>query len=865
MNTFGAEANTSPTISPHEEHHLHVFDATDPLLPVRSPAGQEQVRVKKPENVIPPVMPLPSIVSSVDQRPAAVLRRTMVSPEREVPPADKLKKPELARPTERRTQVANERTVQTQAGVAASQQERAHVPAQTPQTGPKKRENLPRSLLRRRRVPVLQQISMVECGAACLAMVLSYYGRKTTISEVREQCGIGRDGLTALDIVKAARKYGARVRAVSLKENDFRFVALPAIVHWEFNHFIVVERWTPRYVEVVDPAAGRRCMTAQEFDEGFTGVVIMLEPGVQFSREKKVSQVSLDTYARSYIRQAPLALVQVLGASLLLQLLGLVFPLLSEIALNDLIPLKMNDALQLFGIGIILLVLAQLVTKMLRSLILLYLQTRVDVNMILNFLEHLLSLPQRFFLQRSTGDILARVSSHSVIRDTISNQLFSTLLDGSFVVIYIAILFSRSQLFTLIVLVIGALQVILLLSTGKPLSDLNRQELAAIGKSQGYMTETLAGMKTLKSAGVEQRALERWTNLFLEQMNISVRRVYITSLIDAAISTLGTSAPLLLLWVGTSQVIHGVMQPGTMLALNALGAAILQPLASLVLSTRQLQLLRSHMERLADVLEAEPEQDIQGVAQPPRLRGQIRLEQVHFHYDRHSPPILRDINLTIQPGQKVAIVGRTGSGKSTLSSLLLGLYAPSKGEILYDGIPLRTLNYQAVRSQFGVVMQEAAIFSGSIRENITLNDPSMSMERVIRAAQLAAIHEDIMQMPMEYETMVSEGGNALSGGQCQRLALARALANNPAILLLDEATSSLDVATEQVVERNIRQLACTQIISAHRLSTIRSADMILVLDAGQIVERGTHEALLRENGHYARLIQSQLVSGEVRA
>jgi ABC-type bacteriocin/lantibiotic exporter with double-glycine peptidase domain len=306
------------------------------------------------------------------------------------------------------------------------------------------------------------------------------------------------------------------------------------------------------------------------------------------------------------------------------------------------------------------------------------------------------------------------------------------------------------------------------------------------------------------------------------------------------------------------------MQPGTMLALNALGASILGPLASLVLSTRQLQLVRSHMERLADVIEAEPEQEIQRVSQPPRLRGHIRLEQVHFHYDPHSPPILRDINLTVQPGQKVAIVGRTGSGKSTLGSLLLGLYAPSKGEILYDGIPLRTLNYQAVRSQFGVVMQEATIFSGSVRENITLNDPSMSMERVIRAAQIAAIHDDIMQMPMEYETMVSEGGNALSGGQRQRLALARALATNPAILLLDEATSSLDVATEQVVERNIRQLACTQIIIAHRLSTIRSADMILVLDAGQIVEHGTHDALLRHNGHYARLIQSQLASGEVR-
>jgi ATP-binding cassette, subfamily B, bacterial len=226
---------------------------------------------------------------------------------------------------------------------------------------------------------------------------------------------------------------------------------------------------------------------------------------------------------------------------------------------------------------------------------------------------------------------------------------------------------------------------------------------------------------------------------------------------------------------------------------------------------------------------------------------------------------LRDINVTIEPGQKIAIVGRTGSGKTTLGSLLLGLYTPTKGEILYDGLPLRQLNYQAVRAQFGVVMQEATVFSGSIRENITLNDPSLDMERVIQAAQLAAIHEDIMQMPMEYETMVSEGGSALSGGQRQRLALARALANQPVMLLLDEATSSLDVVTEQVVERNIGQLACTQIIIAHRLSTIRRADVILVLDQGQIVERGTHDELLGRHGYYAKLIQSQLASGEVRA
>ena len=291
-------------------------------------------------------------------------------------------------------------------------------------------------------------------------------------------------------------------------------------------------------------------------------------------------------------------------------------------------------------------------------------------------------------------------------------------------------------------------------------------------------------------------------------------------------------SPLLLLVVGTVEVLNGSLQVGTMLALIALSTAFLTPVASLVTSGQRLQLVRSHLDRVADVLEAAPEQDVSTVNEPPKLSGTIRLENVNFQYDPHSPMVLRDINVDIKPGQKVAIVGRTGSGKSTLGNLLLGMNLPTSGKILFDTIPLRTLNYQAVRSQFGVVLQGSAIFSGSIRENITLNNPTMNFEQVIKAAQMAAIHDDIMQMAMEYETLVSEEGSALSGGQRQRLALARALANAPVILLLDEATSALDVVTERAVEENLQKLACTQIIIAHRLSTIRNADTILVMDRG---------------------------------
>jgi len=722
-----------------------------------------------------------------------------------------------------------------------------------------------RGAIQRRRVPVMIQLEAVECGAACLAMILNYYGRKTSLAEVRTFCGVGRDGLSALDIVKAARSYGMRVRAVSLQENDFRYVNLPAIVHREFNHFLIVERWTPQYVDLVDPALGRRRVTAEEFDNSFTGVVIMPEPGVLFQRASTLQQINLRTYALNYMKLAPASLLQILGASLVLQLFGLVIPLLTAVAVDQIIPFRLQGALALLAAGLFILLLAQLVTTLLRASVLLYLQTKVDAQMMLGFFEQLLTLPLRFFQQRSSGDILARLSSNIIIRDTISNQLVSTVLDGSFVLVYLLILLLASPIFGLLTLAIGLFQVVLLVVSGRRIRDLAMRELVASGKSQGYAAEALVGIATLKSAGAEQRALQRWSNLFFDGMNASVRRSYISSLVNTAMSTLRTFSPLVLLVVGIELVLFGTLSVGTMLALNALAVAFLTPLASLVNSGQQLQLVHSHLERIADVMGAEPEQDVQSVKPPPRLIGRIRLDHVSFQYDPHSPPVLEDISVNIAPGQKVALVGRSGSGKSTLGNLLLGLYLPTKGDILYDGIPLSTLSYQGVRAQFGVVSQGSTVFNGSIRENIALNDPTMGMDRVIKAAKMAAIHEDILHMSMEYETFVSEGGSALSGGQRQRLALARALVTTPVILLLDEATSALDVVTEQAIEQNLRKLPCTQIIIAHRLSTIRNADLILVLDQGTIVERGTHQELLRREGYYARLIQSQLASGEIKA
>src|SRR2546421_6819982 len=319
--------------------------------------------------------------------------------------------------------------------------------------------------IRRKRVPQVSQVSMVECGLACLAMVLTYYGRKTSISELRTHYGVGRDGLSALGIVRAARHYGMRVRAISLQQNDFRFVKLPAIVHWEFNHFLVVERWSRKHVAVVDPARGRYRMTHDEFDAGFTGVVISLEPGVAFDRHAAPSRLAFRIYVQQYIQQAPGTFLQLLGASLLLLVIGLALPLLTKVVVDQILPFRMDNVMTVLGIGILVLFLSQTVATLLRGWLLVYLQARIDIHMMLGFVEHLLALPYSFFQQRSSGDLLARLSSNTLLRATVSNQLLSTLLDSSLVIFYLVILLWQSLPFGMLTLVIGLLQVLLLLGS----------------------------------------------------------------------------------------------------------------------------------------------------------------------------------------------------------------------------------------------------------------------------------------------------------------------------------------------------------------------------------------------------------------
>jgi ABC-type bacteriocin/lantibiotic exporter with double-glycine peptidase domain len=710
-------------------------------------------------------------------------------------------------------------------------------------------------------VPVVTQMTPTECGAACLAMVLGYHGRPTRLSECRERCGSGRDGSSALAIAQAGRSFGLRVRAFSSANGDLGEVPLPAVAHWERNHFVVVERFASDRVELADPALGRRKVTRDEWAAGFSGVVLTFEPGASLEGSSGEPRgPTWSAYLRDLLRapgvRGPLA--QIVAASLILQGLGLALPLFTKIVVDDLLPARIEGLLPALALGMGAWVAALTLTSYLRSALVIFVQTRLDAQLMLGFFEHLLSLPFRFFQQRTSGDLLMRLGSNALLREIVTTQTVSAIFDSLLVALTMAILLAWAPLFGLIAAALGGIQVACLLATMSWIRRITQRDLQAQAQSQSFLVEALSGIATLKALGAEPRAVARFTDLFRKQLRISVQGSHASALIETAMSTLRLLAPLLLLLVGVAAVLRGSMTLGAMLALNALASQFLNPLASLVNMAHSLQVAGAHLERISDVLEADPEQAEGEGRAVETIRGRIELLDVSFRYDPGAPLAVNAVALTIEPGEKLALVGRTGSGKSTLAKLILGLYSPTGGEVRIDGHPIDRMRLRELRPHFGVVLQEPFLFSGTIRQNVSMDDPDLPLERVVEACRLAAIEEEIAAMPMGYDTLLTEGGTGLSGGQRQRIALARALARRPSLLVLDEATSHLDVATESRVEASLAAIACTRIVIAHRLSTIRDADRIVVLEGGSVVEVGSHEELLERRGAYATLQKRQL-------
>jgi ATP-binding cassette, subfamily B, bacterial len=707
------------------------------------------------------------------------------------------------------------------------------------------------------KVPFIQQLEATDCGAACLAMVLGHLGRDVRLDEVREAAGgSARDGVDARAIVRAAEWFGVRSRGLAIDVEQLRYLPRGSILHWDFNHFVVFERVTKLGVEIIDPATGPRVVSISKVSESFTGVALVFEPSDGFE-PKKLALGRIGWYLSQIVGQRHV-LGRIVVTSILLRVFALALPVVTAVIVDRVVPRDDHDLLVGVAVGLGGLLVFLMITTLVRSHLLLQLRTNLDVRLTLGFVDYLSRLPYDFFQRRSAGDLMMRINSNATMRELLTSNTLSTLLDGTLVIGYAVLILVIAPIVGAIVLGLGAIQIAVLYIARRGYRELMANSLEAQARSQSYLIEMLQGIETLKAAAAEARAVERWSNLYVDELNVALDRGRLTARVEAIGNVLTTGSPLLILMIGALQIMSGAISLGEMLAINSLAIGLLSPLSTLVNNALQLQLLGSYKDRIDDVLRTAPEQADKNFSRAPRLTGRVTLQNVSFRYGDNLPFVVRDVSLDIRAGMKVAIVGHSGCGKSTLAHLLAGLYAPTEGRVRFDGHDLQSLELKSLRRQIGVVFQSPSLFAGSIRAAISLSDPAASFEQIVEAARLAAVDDDIRAMPMGYDTLLADRGASLSGGQRQRIALARALVHKPALVILDEATSALDSETERRVIGNLEELRCTQIVLAHRLSTIVNADLILVMDNGVVVETGTHDELLSRSQQYSRLVAPQL-------
>lgn len=710
---------------------------------------------------------------------------------------------------------------------------------------------------RRRSLPYVPQTARADCGAACLTMVLEWFGKRLPLDQVRTVVGSGDRGVSADRLVEAAAWFGLRGRGVQIEDVEY-LARLPrgSILHWRFRHFVVLDRMTRRGALIVDPATGHRKVSMEELRQAFTGIALTFEPTPDFEPAEE-RKLGLRRYVAPILEQSE-ALKSVVLTSILLRVLALALPLLTALLVDRVVPRADLDLLHLLCLGLAVIVVFSFLSTLVRSHLFLELRTRLDSKITLDFLDHLVDLPYAFFQQRSAGDLMMRLNSNATVREMLTSSLLSGVMDGALVVLYLALLCATHLKLGLVVLGLGALRIGLFLVTRKRHQTLMSASLQVQAVSRSYQVQMLAGIETLKAIGAEKRAVERWSNLFVDELNAALERGRLSAWFEALLGALGTASPFVILAYGAALVLAQELTLGQMLAMSALAVGFLGPLSTLVSTALSLQLMRSYLERIGEVLDTPREQEPSRVGRSKSLRGAITLENVTFRYHEALPEVVQQVSLEIEPGSFVAIVGASGAGKTTLAHLMLGLVRPTEGRILFDGNDLGELDLRSVRSQIGIVTQTPFLFGGSVRDNLSLAAPGAPFHRIVEAATRAGIHDDIVRLPMGYETALADGGASLSGGQRQRLALARALVHRPAILLLDEATSHLDALTERRIQDELLRLRCTRVVIAHRLSTIQQADLILVLDGGRLVETGTHDLLRSRQGKYRQLISAQL-------
>ena len=714
---------------------------------------------------------------------------------------------------------------------------------------------------KRHKTPTIMQMEAVECGAASLAMILGYHGRWVPLEELRVKCGVSRDGSKASNVLKAARSYGLTSKGFNKEPENLRTMSLPMVVFWNFNHFLVVEGFRNGKVYLNDPAAGPRVISDEEFDLSFTGVVLTFEAGAEFKKGGQPQSVLAALKRRFVGLNDAIAYLVLVGVALVLP--GLVVPVFTSVFIDKLMISGMESWLKPLLLGIVITALLRVALTWLESYYLLRVRTQIALASASKFFWHVLRLPVEFYTQRSPGEISSRVRINDKVAGMLSGDLAHAFLAVIQAVFFAALMLFYDVWLTLISIVVVSINVFVMQQVAQKTKEASQKLAIDGGKVYGATMSGLQVMETVKSSGGESSFFSKWAGYQAKYVNSEQAMARVGLVMGSVPALLTVLNSLLILGVGGIRVIDGHLSIGMLVAFQSLAASFTGPVQRLVGLGKKMLEVQGDMNRLDDVMQYRedpwlnrgPLPQAQGGRVAAKLAGKVELNNISFGYNPAGSALVENFNLVLNPGERVAIVGPSGCGKSTISRLVMGLYEPWGGSIKFDDQPREAFGRYEFFNSVALVDQDIVLFEGSIRDNLSMWDKSVSDQDIMQAAKDACIHDVIMSRPGGYDSKLAENGVNMSGGQRQRLEIARALATNPRILVMDEGTSALDPATEQQIDENLRRRGCACIIIAHRLSTIRDADEIVVLSYGHIVERGTHDSLMQiDGGFYSRLI-----------
>jgi ATP-binding cassette subfamily B protein len=712
-----------------------------------------------------------------------------------------------------------------------------------------------------RKIDHIAQIDEMDCGAASLGMICRHFGRKVSLARIRQLCHTATDGTSLKAITRAASELGLAARALKVSLRNLPMMPLPAIVHWEGNHWIVLHDVEEQFVRVADPARGLQKLTRREFEAKWTGYAALFDYTTAFEQAPE-SKPTL-AWVLPFLARFKVILLQALGLAVAVAFLQLLFPVFTQMVVDKVIVENDIGLLKTILLGMLAaLVFVQLATVAQEYLIA-FAAVRIDTA-VLDFLSRkLLSLPMTYFTSRRTGDIQRRLDGARQVRQFAVQQGVGALLATVFLVGAVILMAMYSPLLTIAFLATTPLYVGLMIFSVKVLRPLYHGVEESQGKYSSHQIDAIKGIEAVKAASAESTFRDAMLNEFLSVSQKMFKSTFIVMSWDSVLQSIGLLSTAIFLWVGATQVINGHLSVGGFVAFSSLTAMAYAGILKALGVWDTMQLASVLLNRLNDIFEQEPEQghDRSRLVPVHSLEGRVELRGVSFKYGGpESPDILKNITLDLAPARMVALVGRSGCGKTTLIKLIAGLLEPTEGTILFDNVDLKTLNYRDVRRHIGMVLQENHMFNETIARNIAFGDPEPDLDRVLAAAQAAAAHEFIMRLPLGYETKIGESGLSLSGGQKQRIAIARAIYNNPPVLIFDEATSALDTESERAIQDNLGRLLAgrTTIVIAHRLSTIREAHAIVVLEKGSVAEIGTHDELMAQRGLYYYLASQQL-------